>query len=350
MARTSRAGLAAAVMIAAGAAAAQAGGPDLARSVDPSLAASHQADFDPDAPVAGYDAPDMHWQLGVPINYGNQRAFLVADAEQFLAQLPEDVRQKATVIGRTDLGELVSLPDESTGLGVRGRCVGGRCGVGGYAGLSVGWSGAGVSFGNGAYPGEHYRRYPWWYGERRRWYRYGYEYRYPYGPIDGQLSPGYAPVPPEPEPEVVLTPEQTAAVALASRDYSYAVERYREHLTANAEDMDAMRRLGVALLGDRRMGDAAAAVLYAYAQDPSLAHQSMSLALTGGSSLEMRTLLTRAVRYAHARPSSSAWLLVTVLAQAEGRLEAARTFLDKAEAQGLDAETVRTLRVELTRL
>jgi hypothetical protein len=68
----------------------------------------------------------------------------------------------------------------------------------------------------------------------------------------------------------------------------------------------------------------------------------------GIESARLRELVVKSVRYANRMNTGSAWLMVTILMQAEGRNDLALTNLAKAESVGLDAKLVAALRSAMT--
>jgi hypothetical protein len=170
---------------------------------------------------------------------------------------------------------------------------------------------------------------------------------YPYG-VDGRLVNGVQPgsmlsMPapatpaaqmPPPEPETDLD----AARRLAGSDaFGNAVERYRAYLNESPEDFAVMAELAVALAGANRLDDAAAMARLAYGKDPTLATRPIDRRLAVPSR-ELRRVVVRAVRFAHDRDSASAWLLVAVLMQAEGRDSVGLRMVERAAARGLPSD------------
>src|SRR5690606_16092175 len=94
---------------------------------------------------------------------------------------------------------------------------------------------------------------------------------------------------------------------------------YRDHLTANADDGDAMRRLGVALVMDRKVKEGVAMLALAYEKDPSLARRPMTADLLPGGERDLHEVLLAVVPFANRMKSASGYLAVTVIMQAQNR-------------------------------
>ena len=214
-----------------------------------------------------------------------------------------------------------------------GHSRGGRHHRGGY--------GTGVRvYGSGFNTVYYYNSSPY-YGYDNGWWD-----PFPYG-IDGRLVSGIQPgsqlampapstapggqasTPPEPP-----TPLETARWSISDLDYEWATEAYRAHLDDHPDDFQAMAELVVALAGTGRLDDAAAMVRMAYERDPGLANEPVNERISLRKS-ELRKLVTRAVRFAHDRDSASAWLLVSVLMQAEDRDSVGLRMLDRSIKRGL---------------
>lgn len=197
-------------------------------------------------------------------------------------------------------------------------------------------------------------------------YGYGFGGYYPYYggyssysyPIDGfysysdpTLQPGYTP-PAQPAPQVQepsMAPPPPATVRdvadslLASGKAKEAAKQYERHLTAEPGDTFAMRSLALALMESGQLKEGVAMMGMAYRSDPSLcARPILPMVLPDGDK-EFRRLVIKASTFANRINSGSAWLTVAVLMQAEGRDEAGKAVMAKADKAGLDDELVRKM-------
>jgi len=118
-----------------------------------------------------------------------------------------------------------------------------------------------------------------------------------------------------------------------------AIEAFKDHLKANPGDADVIRHYALALLVDRQPAEAAATMMLAYERDvEKLGPLPLDPSLGDGFSGEIRGLVNAAVTHANATRSASAWLIVAVLMQAEGRNDVALRQIEKAKAVGLSRE------------
>lgn len=151
-------------------------------------------------------------------------------------------------------------------------------------------------------------------------------------------------LPDPPEPASSL---EVGVLALQSGQTDLAASALRRHVNANPEDARAMRTLAVALLADKQVDDAGGMLRQAYRVDPKLAGEPLVPLSLGFEDRAYRDLVTRAVANANRANTGSAWLLVAALMQGEGRLDLARTMLERAKAQGLEPEVFDPLAAEL---
>lgn len=181
---------------------------------------------------------------------------------------------------------------------------------------------------------------PWWWG-----------WNSPRYPIDGPVVIYSNMVEPVEEvvveEEVPLTEHQRAALLLRDGDVTGAIALLRAHVAADSADAEAMRLLAIALLLDQQMCEAAALMSFAYEYDRTMVDRPL-----GGGNLprgdrQLRDALRKAVTYANAQETPSAWLLVTVLMQAEGRDFTASAMLRKAEKAGLNEPVRRAFEAAL---
>jgi len=157
------------------------------------------------------------------------------------------------------------------------------------------------------------------------------------GYIDASMSPTgpqYVPAPVAPPRE--LTATERAQRALLSNQPDAAVTILREHVRTNPDDAEAVRQLAVAMLEAGEPAQAVAVMAMAYDKDPTLASRPLAAPLVYSDPQALRRALNRAVTFANRVNTSSSWLLVATLMQAEGRLDAAKRMLDRATALGLD--------------
>ncbi len=290
-------------------------------------------------------------------------AYAVNDADLFLKSLSEEQRRLIRVVRAGEFGNPYDLilVDDSVGFSVRFRVDGGWTGAGAaYYENDSAYYTSPWAWGYGVYPlgypSAHAARwgFPYGYGywAPYRYSPYGYSYYdgYPryWGPIESRYSPGYqspgaAPLP-DP-PEVELTSLELAQALLTSGYVEEAIAQYRDHLKGDPEDTVAMRALGAALIEVGEISDGFAMIRLAYGSDPALAGDPLDGRLFG--SARLRETLRRAVRAANKEESSSAWLAVTVLMQAQGRDDVALKNLVKAERQYLSEDIARALRQRL---
>ncbi len=168
-----------------------------------------------------------------------------------------------------------------------------------------------------------------------------YSYDWYWGPIDGQPSSAYYPQTepgsPGAAPTVELTGVELGMALLEAGVLEGAISELRAHLAEDPEDYAAMRVLGAALIENREARDGFAMIRMAYGSDPTLAETRLDGRLFASVS-RLRDVVRDAVRAAHREPSSSAWLSVAVLMQAEGRDPVALKMIQRAKDHYLSEE------------
>ncbi len=216
---------------------------------------------------------------------------------------------------------------------------------GSYSIYWYGWSGSywGASPWYGFYGMSGYRRYSWWY------YSVPTRYRGRLSGSNDELTsdPSYAsaPVDEQAMPEAMpLSALEVARLEMSIGDPGVAVDAYRAHLSEYPSDWIAVRELGLAMirLGDR--GDGVSLVSYAYSMDPTLAYEPVPGSLFEQSDRLLRDAVIDVVGWGHRNPSSSAWLTVAVLMQAEGRDGPGLRMVDRAQDYGLDPAVADAMR------
>jgi hypothetical protein len=179
---------------------------------------------------------------------------------------------------------------------------------------------------------------PWWNTSD-----YGY-----YPPAEPNMLSQYMPTPSTPAPAAPTPPPVTEHVTpstakdlgvtyLSAGDPRSAVISLRGWLRDNAGDTEAMRLLALALVQTGQLSDAAAMMGMAYHSDASLPGKPLAPELFRTAE-RARDSVRRASVYANRVNSGSAWLLVAVLMQAEGREALASSMVEKARAAGLEAD------------
>jgi hypothetical protein len=185
------------------------------------------------------------------------------------------------------------------------------------------------------YPPFYYN--PWWYDYGSSYgNHYDNIYGY-YGPADPNLYNAAQPAAPMP---VTITPEpsnarELGATYLRAGDPKAAASALRTWLVDHPRDVDALRLLAVALIDGGAFGDGAATMALAYHTEPLLGLRRLTPDVTGPTN-DLREDVRRTSFYANRVKSSSAWLSLAVLMQAEGRDSTARSALQKARAAGLE--------------
>lgn len=296
-------------------------------------------------------------------------AYAVNDADLLIEGLTEEQRRLVRVIYAGEFGNPYDLilVDDRVGVDVHV-----------YAGGA--WYGAGRPYAESGYVYPYVsgsRFYGWWgvyplgypSAHAARWgFPYGYGLYYPdwywvspngyfydgyrryWGPIDSSYSPAYrsgqAGEAEAAEVEIELTAIELARALLSAGRLEEAIASYREHLRAFPEDSVAMRELGAALIERGQVGDGFAMIRMAYGIDPGLAGDPLDGRLFG-SAARLREVVRKAVRAANKEETSSGWLAVAVLMQAEGRDRVALKNLAKAERQYLSEDIARAMRRSL---
>lgn len=144
---------------------------------------------------------------------------------------------------------------------------------------------------------------------------------------------------PQPEP----TTFDLARDAILTATWQTADTLLLSHLEQYPNDADALRLLAIARLETGRPDDAIALMASAYEREPWLAATPLYADEFHGGTRAMRQRVRNAVTIAHRRDTASAWLLVTVLMQAEGsdRYAVAGNMLVRAAQRGLDPTVTR---------
>lgn len=144
-----------------------------------------------------------------------------------------------------------------------------------------------------------------------------------------------------------LTELEQADLALALGDAEEAVLRYQAYADTHEESAEVVRSLALALFESGRIEESAATMALAYERDPALASSPVEASALEGDESEMGDRVQRAVRFAHKVETSSAWLTVAVLMQAQERNRVAMTMADRAKDAGLSEPVYNAFRAAL---
>jgi len=175
----------------------------------------------------------------------------------------------------------------------------------------------------------------------------------PYTQYVGSDGRTYISVPADPAP-VVPTTYDKALDAVRAKHTAQAIKDLNRHIKELAADATASpdfraeRLLAVMYLENAEFSEAMSRLALAYRRLPGLASEPLDAADLGIESARLRDLVVKAVRYANRMNTGSAWLMVTILMQAEGRNDLALLNLAKAEAVGLDKKLAEALRAALS--
>jgi hypothetical protein len=133
-------------------------------------------------------------------------------------------------------------------------------------------------------------------------------------------------------------------------DAASATRVYGEHVQHHPGDVQAVRNLGFALIESGEVQQGTEQVERAYRIDPALAANSFDRQLLRDP-VEFQASLDRVTTFAaqsQGRPEAgAAWLTVSVLMQADGRIEPARSALEKAKEAGLNDKVVESMRAQM---
>ncbi len=197
-------------------------------------------------------------------------------------------------------------------------------------------------FGTG-YPIITYGRGSGFYG--RYYYPRSYRYYRTYDNPDTstliELARRYDPqligVDPNAEPP---TDRERGEEAMRRGNYSDAISLFAsaadEQRRSEADDAQpnrqAQRLLGIAYAADGQFDKAGEQLAEAFAADPSLRTIPIRGEELFGPALELNSIVSRAVGYAHRKPSYESWFTVAVLMQAQGKNDLANEMIQRAEA------------------
>lgn len=189
---------------------------------------------------------------------------------------------------------------------------------------------------------------PWWYDySSGREYNTIYGFYQPADPNVASTTTTSSPSTPAAEPKTVqMTGRDLGVLYLSAGDPKSAVSELRKWVRDHADDAEALRMLGVALLENAQVSDGASSMALAYHSDPSLAAKPIPPELFM-TEKRLRDDVRKASIYANRVRSSASWLAVAVLMQSEGRGDAARSMIEKAKAAGLEAPVADRLLQEL---
>ena len=148
-------------------------------------------------------------------------------------------------------------------------------------------------------------------------------------------APAYPMAAPTPPTEL-----DYALEAMRAERTSVAIDHFIEYFKDHPTDYVALRLSALMYLEEKQPSEAATRITSAYKHMPELARRPINAAELQMSSARLRELVVKASKYAQRTKTGSSWLVMTVLAQAEGRTEVAMNNLKKASAAGLDQDIV----------
>lgn len=197
-----------------------------------------------------------------------------------------------------------------------------------------------------------YPYYPWSFG----YGYYDYYRRYDdYPPQTIVSSPVYVDpsllgMQSQQQPSQPSTPPTTldlADSAMYDGRVDQAIAGYREHLAKMPEDTEAMRRLAIALILDKKIKEGVAILSVAYEKDVSLVRKPLDMNMIPDGERRFRDMLYQVVPFANSMRSASGYLAVAVIMQAEGRDDVALKNLKKAREAGLNSTLLTEFETEL---
>jgi len=132
-----------------------------------------------------------------------------------------------------------------------------------------------------------------------------------------------------------LTPVEEAVVLLQSGDSSGAIKQLQAMLKTDAEDGEATRLLGLALLRSGKLADGIARMYEAYTLDPSLAAEPIDPDWLKDGAGALRDMSQRVVAVANKSKDADASVVAAALFQGQGKNDVARRMMDRAREKGL---------------
>jgi tetratricopeptide (TPR) repeat protein len=197
------------------------------------------------------------------------------------------------------------------------------------------------------YPNVH----PYYYGYGRRSYygryyspsnwRYYRTYDTPDTSTLIELARRYDPeligVDPNAEPP---TARELGEIAMKNAEYGEAITKFSEahdeqkraDSASDQPNRQAQRLLGIAYAADRQFEFAGQQLVAAFETDPSLRNLPIRGEDLFKDGLELNSVVSRAVGFAHRNPSYESWFTVAVLMQAQGKNDLANDMIKRAEA------------------
>jgi tetratricopeptide (TPR) repeat protein len=140
-----------------------------------------------------------------------------------------------------------------------------------------------------------------------------------------------------------LSPIELADEAWQSGHMNEAVRYFKEYLSGAPDDTDAMRFLALAYIDQKKLDEGVALMAMAYEKTPQLASRPLPAADIPGGDEQMRRRVNTMSAYANRTKTGSAWLMMAVLVQSEGREPIAKTMAERAAKAGLSEKVASEL-------
>lgn len=259
-----------------------------------------------------------HWGGHAYHGHGNGGCIVVPDADTVLPDLPGWVRDRAHVLHGSDYGwnyDIICFPR--------------------WNGRS--WVYVPIGRGYGYYPsGYYYRDGGYSVAETNGWGTLG-------SPSSTQQQQQTLP-PPEPPKAIDI-----ARLGVVLGDLRSAEAQYRVHLGENPEDSEALREFGLVMLEQGRAVEGFSAIRKAYRDRPDLTRTPLPLQDLGFDGPRTRALMGLVSPEANALKSSSGWLTLAVLLQAQEKPPLALKMVERAAELGLEQPVADAFRTALRR-
>lgn len=142
------------------------------------------------------------------------------------------------------------------------------------------------------------------------------------------------------DPVATLTPFEQATASLQDGNAPAAIKQLQALLVADAEDAEAIRLLGLALLRNGKLSGGITRMFEAYTLNPALASVPIDPAVLKDGNTNLRDMAQRVVTIANKSKDPDASVVAAALFQAQGKNDAARRMMDKAREKGLKGSLV----------